>query len=175
MLYVFLDCDGVINNQETFRKIIEDEDLEAPHIDNKNIEILSEFIHRHDAKVVLSSSWRNGLNKDLTPRYSDGNVAGLLKILKLNNIDLVGKTESLYDGDHWGRPTEIFRYVEQNLIQGDDFIIFDDDDVAGEAHPDIRKIISDHFVKTSFSTGLTEENIKKAERLLSRSGALIKK
>lgn len=172
MLYIFLDCDGVINNKQTFlemAKTRKETGIHSDPIDEKNMSILADFIHKHNAKVVLSSSWRAGLNDDLTPEYPDGGCARLLKTLKENNIELVGKTDRLYDPDYWERANEILKYVEDNLSSDDNFIIFDDDDVYGEGRESDREKIDRHFVKTSFETGLTEEHILKAERFLNNN------
>ena len=59
--------------------------------------------------------------------------------------------------DEGNRAEEIQDFINKNLVEGDNYIIFDDEDFAGTL-----LAFGKHFIQTNWDKGLTKRNIKKA-------------
>ena len=155
MKIIFLDIDGVLNNvrtQEMFEDYI--------FISDDKILLLKELIDKTGAKVVLSSSWRKGWRfKDTNPRCANEDVR-LFNALELK-LKEYGITLISYTGHFWNRGKEIEDWLNNwNGEKIESFVILDDMDSA-EFAPN-----SDRLVQTDISTGLTEEKVQEAIKLL---------
>lgn len=107
-MYIFLDCDGVINQLQP-----------NYYIDETCIKVLSEITKVLDGKVVLTSTWRLGYLHDFkscTPQ-----IQRLLEMFKKYNIPCIGRTKKVNDD----RSVEIQLYLDEH--DSDDYIILDDD------------------------------------------------
>ena len=175
MNYIFLDVDGVLNNR-LYLLYYKDQD---GVINEYAVELLSKLVKQFDAKVILSSSWRDGFDDNMQPTHptikmfdgteEEGRCSKLLKMLTKYGIVLCGKTGSVNEGVHWGRPTEIYNYVKEHLTPEDNYVILDDDDIVGEAHPDLISELAPHFVHTSFvKRGFDEKAFEKAVIVLQK-------
>lgn len=161
MNYIFLDIDGVMNNQEDWLNKAKNnlEEFKGHRMFcDKAWELLSNVCSMTNARIVLSSSWRVGLTttKDgFISRYSDDHLSGkLLAYFKKYNIELVGLTPSYYDH----RGTQIATYVENYLKSTDNWVVLDDED------SDMYGIPKEKIIKTEFETGLLQEH---CERIVS--------
>lgn len=170
---IFLDIDGVLNNEKSILfyhgNLCSDD-----YFDRRSLDLLAKLCEYCNCKVVLSSSWRRGLKDDLTPIYSttryfdrteeESQTARLLRLLKENNIPLIGRTDLEHHSDgKWDRSGQIARFVEQHLRPEDKFIIFDDEDILGEGISKHIDMLSGHFIQTDFyKNGLDYEHIIKA-------------
>lgn len=174
--YIFLDIDGVLNNQGSimlYHNTLGNED----YFDRGSLTLLSQLCELFNCKVVLSSSWRRGLNDDLTPKhlttkYFDGSeeesqTARMIRLFKEYNIPLVGKTDTEHHADgKWDRAGQILRYVNKYLQPEDKWVIFDDDDVIGEAPIKHQERLEKHFIQTNFYlSGLSHKEIIKAIKI----------
>ncbi len=133
---IFLDVDGVLNNAKTM--------VRMKMLDDKCIIRLKKILDNTNAKIVLSSTWR--LRKD-----SIG--IKLYEAFKKNGIDpklLIGRTPHLYK-----RENEINQWIRNHNVNK--WIAIDDMSL---------KLPEEHFVNTSFFTGLTDKDVKKAIKLL---------
>lgn len=158
MNVIFLDIDGVMNNQEDWLAKVDSETEEfRGHrmFCDGAWQMLSQVCRETGAKVVLSSSWRMGL--DIAP---DGTLVSrggpmsdkLLEYFSKYEIELIGKTTNYYD--HRGR--QIKEYVKNELKTDDNWIVLDDEDV------DIRGYVDKSLIfKTTFEKGLTDKHCKK--------------
>lgn len=163
MNYIFFDVDGVLNNAKFCLS------NRRPYINEDSVELLCKLAKQFNARLIISSSWKNGLNEKLKPIRKLGNCSKLLKLLKKYGCKIYAKTETVNEGDHWSRPTEIYNYVHRNLEIGDKFVILDDDDILGAAHPDVLPTLQKHFVRTSFyGDGFDLLAYKKPHRILNR-------
>ena len=159
---IFLDIDGVLNSQKTFRdnhnyrkffvKYMNDSvDDEIIHImlgiDLNKVFMLRDICNLTGAKVVVSSSWRRSrwyllLEESLTSL----------------GIPIVGITPYINSN----RGTEIRKYLEDNKV--DDFVILDD-----EIFKDFNEL-ENYLVKTSFyEEGLNEDISREVVRVLKRN------
>lgn len=97
MKVIFLDIDGVLNTKETFFKRKEKyikTKIWDYRIDLFRIEYLKEIIEKTDAKIVLTSTWRKGFEKDngiLMPILDDAlEIVEVLSKYKLEIYDITG-------------------------------------------------------------------------------------
>lgn len=135
MKVIFLDVDGVLNNDAYFERTKNEKTCRI-ELDDENIECLKEIIDATDAKVVVTSTW-----KELRI-YSE-----LISYLKNFGIEVYNKTVHM----SYNRGDEIREYLRTHEIEN--FIILDD-----EIFRDFNELIS-HLVKTDFyNGGLTEKH-----------------
>lgn len=140
MKIIFLDVDGVLNSeQDRFSWTIESD---------KHLILLACIVRRTDAKIVVSSSWRN---------------CGLLDTLKtrLNDFSM-----SIYDktcySEHGIRGLEIKEWLD-NHSDVESFVILDDE------YFDIKSYFPNNLVKTNTKVGLQKEDVEKCIAILSNT------
>lgn len=150
MKVIFLDVDGVLNDQNLIFEKFKTKEIE---ISKDKLLLLKKIITSNDdIKVVLSSSWRIGLLK------KDGKIVAnttyhkeFLELLKEYSIQIYDITPSMMN-----RPEEIKYYLDNNDIES--YVILDDEDLNDE-----------NQVKTDFfNGGLTEEHVPLAIDILKR-------
>ena len=169
---VFLDVDGVLNSSRT---LYEDISLEDDLILN-----LKEIVNKTKAKIILSSSWR--LSTEAVATLIDKldkfglAISGMtydgvdLDWLEKYEFDVTKKyldTKFDYDENRQikithDRGAEIFKWLHDH----DDcaYVILDDE------IEDIKPYFSESvIVKTSYKTGLTKEDVKKAIQILNKN------
>ena len=174
MKLIFLDIDGVLNHQLFWheksqsdrRKELQKDAPDGAHdIDPEKIGLLNNLIDATGAKVVISSSWRNGRTvKDLIELFDWFGFKG----------EIIGKTPRLWFGhdqnEDWRntsvpRGCEIKAWIENNKgilgakISKLQYVIFDDDS-------DMLLWQREHFIWVDPYAGLTPNLIYKAQRLL---------
>ena len=178
--YIFLDVDGVLNSVSYFEKVGYETEWD---VDPEAVKLLGKLCQEFDCKVILSSSWRRNLKDDLTPTdivvkqrkwnkkhglTPETNTDLLLRLLKENKINLIGKTDTdilLVDHLKWDRIGQIYRYIEKNLSDEDNFIILDDEDVIGEG-PNRYDYLKKNFIQTDFNKkGFDEVAYEKAVQI----------
>lgn len=158
---IFLDVDGVLNSQNTFRdnheyrkffvlnmnSSVDDEIIHTMlDIDLDKVFMLRDICNLTGAKVVVSSCWRKLM---VYPLFED-------KLTSLG-IPIVGVTPFISNN----RGEEIRKYLEENKV--DNFVILDDDIFS-----DFNEL-ENHLIKTSFyDEGLTEEIARDVVRVLRR-------
>ena len=150
MKVIFLDVDGVLNDQNLIFEKFKTKELE---ISKDKLLLLKKIItSSNDIKVVLSSSWRIGLLK------KDGKIVAdttyhreFLELLKEYSIQIYDITPSMMS-----RPEEIKYYLDNNDIES--YVILDDEDLNDE-----NQVRTDFF-----NGGLTEEHVPLAIDILKR-------
>jgi hypothetical protein len=133
MKLIFLDIDGVL---VTSNSLIPSNQYFGHTFDKTCVQNLVEILNATGAKVVISSSWREGRT-----------LAQLQSIFKSNGIEdcVIGLTPSFDNGTIRG--TEIKAYLDGcNGI--DCFVIIDDEEKTGDLEP--------FLIETEFRTGITE-------------------
>ena len=169
---IFLDVDGILNSSRT---LYEDISLEDDLILN-----LKEIVNKTKAKIILSSSWR--LSTEAVAMLIDKldkfglAISGMtydgvdLDWLEKYEFDVTKKyldTKFDYDENRQikithDRGAEIFKWLHDH----DDcaYVILDDE------IEDIKPYFSESvIVKTSYKTGLTKEDVKKAIQILNKN------
>lgn len=169
---IFLDVDGVLNSDRT---LYEDISLEDDLILN-----LKEIVNKTKAKIILSSSWRlsteaiaklmDKLDKfglAISGMTCDGVDLDWLEKYKFDTTKKYLDTKFDYDENKQikithDRGAEIFKWLHDH----DDcaYVILDDE------IEDIKPYFNESaIVKTSYKTGLTKEDVKKAIQILNKN------
>lgn len=147
MKVIFLDIDGVLNNEKTTITTSTGWDF----VEDDKIQILKYILNKTKAKIVLSSTWR--WERDNPQRNQD--FCELQNKLKEYNIEFYDYTPTLLRGR---RQDEIFEWLK-NHSDIENYIILDD------TFDEIDKTLP-NFFKTNFKTGLTKEIAEKAIKFL---------
>lgn len=157
--YIFLDIDGVMNNEFDILEKMHDDTKQYTrddiHFCDEAWDRLSTLCKKTDAKVILSSSWRHGFIKDEGGRIVVANqenhlATRLLAYFKAHKIPLVGLTGL---GRNGCRGLQILDYIAENLNgMTDEWIVLDDEIFDMEEHLPMGNVF-----QTKFKTGLTDE------------------
>lgn len=148
MKVVFLDVDGVLNNDETSTRTKQG----AEFVDDFLIERLKRLIDETDASVVMSSSWRYGHNCDV---HGD-DFYELIEKLEAFGIYIEDYTPELHTDD---KAVEIDEYLGEHP-EIERFVILDDDQMS---------MYEDHQVRALNRYGLTDENVDEAIAILNKN------
>jgi hypothetical protein len=170
MKIIFLDIDGVLNNPGTYTnrdKLVVDLGCGGLKYRQENcfepelVSNLNEIIKQTGAYIVLSSSWRYGLN-------SHGEIKALLNKIFGIKGNILGKTPECIV---WKtRAEEIQAWLDRSLpyyqdlfgLDGDEplenFIILDDDRHFGN--------LQNNLIKIDGSKGLTKDDANKTIEML---------
>lgn len=157
--YIFLDIDGVMNNEFDILEKMHDEEKQYTrddiHFCDEAWDLLATLCEKTGAKVILSSSWRHGFIKDERGRIVVANknnslATRLLDYFNKYKIQLVGLTGLGRDGC---RGLQILDYITENFNgMTDEWIVLDDETFDIKEHLPMERVF-----KTSFKTGLTDE------------------
>ncbi len=156
MKILFLDIDGVLNSRAYDRKRNLDEQT---NIDETRLPLLKEIIDATDAKIVLSSTWRQHWDKDSNRCGVGGRYIN--RIFAKFGLAIYDKTPNLGIGAL--RRDEIQKWLDDIDQDIESFVIIDDYRYGwGE--------LSNRFVKTdpNFSFGLENEQVERAIKILDR-------
>lgn len=149
LIYIFLDVDGVLNNQNYIEKCYEmhHQPMHMNHVPFdpkclKNLMLLVQCYENNNykVKIILSSTWR----------LSEIDYEIVNARLAEYGLRLSGKT---CNKGHRGK--EIKVYLQENQDYKD-FIIIDDDSF------DIVDTYPDNLIQTKFKTGFTKTCLNKA-------------
>lgn len=148
MKVIFLDVDGVLNNDytKTYTK------SGAEFVDDYLIERLKALIAATDATVIMSSSWRYGLT---CARHHDDFVE-LIEKLESHGIHVSGYTPTMNTAH---KSVEIKQYLLEHP-EVDKFVILDDDEI---------ELFPEQHVETLNRYGLTDENVEEAIKILNKN------
>lgn len=147
MNVIFLDIDGVLNDYN-YRETVADY-YESP-IDESKLHLLKALVDKTNAKIVLSSTWRMYWGDDSEDSKK------LDEVFKRHGLEIYSKTEYF----HEERDIEILMYLARNKAES--YVILDDIDFNWCEKNRM------HFVQTFDETGITEETVEKAVRILSK-------
>lgn len=154
MKIIFLDIDGVINNQDITRfhkgrpgeyayGVFTKED----YFDPRCVGYLNEIIRETSAKLVISSSWRILFDMEtLTDFFVRQNIEG----------EIIDYTDRF--GGERGHEIQAWLDAHQDI---DSFVILDDD--SDMVH------LSPYHVKTTWKQGLQRKHVKMAIDMLNKS------
>ena len=155
--YIFLDIDGVLNGQHS----INETPLYSFYLNN-----LKELINKTNAKIILSSSWRNFLHKEnnkYVPNKEGGYGDKLIKAFDELNLEIHDTTELGYSKNKRG--FQIKEWLDNYADKEYKYIILDDDE-------DMLTEQFEYFIKTKFNgksiedEGLNENILNEAILLL---------
>ena len=188
MKVIFLDIDGVLNGWDVseyikyniwyiipFKKIKDFIRTKLSHyvdVDKKRVKRLGKICKKTGAKVVLSSSWRNGLLHYTGTRHYDSDRNKLFwDLIDKYHIEVIDKTPRLRMS--YKREDEIKAWLSKHECEIENYIILDDEDT------DLQSFVGSHLVKTSHKdykgyiayserkwSGLANEHVKQAIKIL---------
>lgn len=156
MKLIFLDIDGVLNNEDWYRYRAKDaylltnnSDIKAYNFDPDNWKWIEKLIQETDAKIVISSSWRSYSLKSTIDDFVNTAFEPMIKYI-------IGVTPYSFER-HRGREIETF--LNTTDLEIENYVIIDDDtDMLTHQLP--------HFVNVCYTNGMTENDYKKAKEIL---------
>lgn len=156
MKAIFLDVDGVLNRDET-------EELSPKGltgIEDCLVYNLYLLVDYSDAKIILSSDWKN----EWEPEYSKCGLDGkyLVKKLEARKLSIYDKTDDSSDGSNiysW-RGVGIKRYLKEHP-EIDNYVILDD-----KFFEDFDEELLKHLVYMENYAGFTGKYLKHAAEIL---------
>jgi histidinol phosphatase-like enzyme len=152
MKVIFLDVDGVLNCTKTVRGW-----GKMRFIDTRKMLRVREICERTGAKVVISSSWRDGALEDANP-WDKRMWQALLAEFDKHRIPVIGMTPLA--PDRW-RGDEINMWLKLQEEPVEDFVIVDD------IVCDLTKFVSvGRVVQTVDEWGLTKEKMEECIKIL---------
>lgn len=141
MKYIFLDIDGVLNNDRTEARSPQGYIGISPGL----VKRLAKIVKATDAQIILSSTWKTA--DDIDFKY-------LTRKLMQSNLYLSGKTKEP-EGRLYIRGYGIKKFLETH--ECDEYVILDD-----EVFDFREEGILDHAVITDWREGLTKDDVDKA-------------
>lgn len=149
MKVIFLDLDGVLNSA----KYLLDHEYYGVAIDPTRMCLLKQIIDATDAKIVLSTSWREHWEKDVAKCDSTG--ALINSIFSKHGLQIWDKTPQL----RTRRETEIRNWLDKHP-DVKNFVVLDDRLLSAD-------YLNGHVIKTSnYFDGLDETDVQKAIDIL---------
>ncbi|MCM1188688.1 MAG: HAD domain-containing protein [bacterium] len=160
---LFLDIDGVLNSgcwNDSHPEEISDGTL----IDEEKIRLLGSLVKKTGSKIILHSGWRTWFDPELKPLRAESRK--LLELLGREGLRIEGITPDL--------TTEKIRKTKKfSLVKADEILLWlkTHRDVSAWVvldDLDLHNIqVAQHQVRPDPATGLTVEDTKKAEKILS--------
>ena len=146
--WVFLDVDGVLNNEST--KDLTPEGFRG--LDEDKIVLLAGFVHEIGARVVLTSTWKD---TDLWFREKNpgADLVYLLNRLAEHGVEITAYTR---DGDRGAAVRDWLERFPGRVI------IFDDEWKGSYKAAGVAR----YLVQTSSRQGLQEKHIRRARQIL---------
>jgi len=176
MKIIFLDIDGVLNCEDWYKKRYEETDKDLVHsqypfyeFDKGLVLNLNKIIKETGAKVVVSSTWRLGRTIEELQEILDrvgfegevidktGHMGGVegYTIPRGCEIDF-WLDKKKFQRINWSREKQS-EYLEKSEVKN--YVILDDDS-------DMLYGQREHFIQTSWKTGLDEEATQRAIKTL---------
>ena len=159
---IFLDIDGVLNSNfwnDSHQREISDGTL----VDAEKVKLLSTLVKRTNSKIILHSGWKYWFDLDLKPLRQE--AENLLMLFEKEELLLEGvtpdhSTEEIRKNKKFSlvKASEILAWLAEHKTV-DNWIVIDDLDLH-------NKEIEMHQVRTDPSTGLTIDDVHKAEKML---------
>ncbi|MBE6959414.1 MAG: hypothetical protein E7448_01640 [Ruminococcaceae bacterium] len=149
MKVLFLDFDGVLNSEKYIRRT----GLTGVVIDPVNMALLKQIIDATDARIVLSTTWREHWSQNPDECNSTGREIN--EIFAEYGLQIFDKTPMIYPK----RETEIQSWLESHPGV-ESFVVLDDRFLSAD-------YLTGHFVKTSgYARGLDETDMQTAIKIL---------
>ena len=153
MKTIFLDIDGVLNNRDYLSSVRKKATYKNPidELEPRCIGLLNRIIRETRAVVVITSTWLWAFGFEKVRGFLS--QAGIDKDVPLLRIKDLGRSSRYY------KEMGIIHRLSHGV---DAFVILDDDELKYPDH------VAEHFIRTSFEEGLTEEAAEKAIEILGR-------
>ena len=163
MKAIFLDIDGVLNTQKTFKDIYDEYQVthkRRVELDENKIFYLSEIVRLTGAYIVLSSSWRIfGHMEDGIFIPTNRRTEELKRLFAKYNLVIYDMTPFL-----GSREEEIREWVSNHNVE--DYLIIDDETFNYNEEEMKRLIKTNFYLKYYPDIGLSESHIEEAVKKL---------
>lgn len=159
---LFLDIDGVLNSNfwnDTHQREISDGTL----IDAEKIKLLAQLVKSTQAKIILHSGWRVWFDEQLKPICKESQR--LVEMLAKEGLVINGVTPDL-------TTEEIRKTRKFSMIKADEILLWlkEHENVSAWVVLDDLDLhnhqVAMHQVKPNQMTGLTQDDVSKAEDIL---------
>ena len=163
MNIIFLDIDGVLNSSAYFEQN-KGIGKGSREISDYHLQMLAKIYHTCDAKIVLSSSWRE--LDDESDIHVYWMYQYLLDEFARYNMEIISKTPVI----DMNRPLEIKTWLDSHDNKDDIRFVSLDDDFSKDKYDEYG--IGNCLVKTNFfckdlsEGGLQQEHVDKAIKIL---------
>lgn len=144
MKLIFLDFDGVLNNEKTTVRMSDG----FIGLDYENVNRLNEIVAATDGRIVFSTSWRL--------LYSEKELNHFLVLAGYKGLEAVGQTPRMFSRDH-----DIRQCLKENIGKWRKYTILDDDGAIAN-----DKTLLSKWVATNPKFGLTKLDVYKAVGIL---------
>lgn len=164
MNIIFLDIDGVLNSSAYFDSLDDKEKAEYQEISDYHLKMLAKIYHACDAKIVLSSTWRELDDKSDETVYPIYQY--LIDSLARYGMEIISKTPFI----GLNRPFEIVSWLKSQKDNEDIRFVSLDDDFTKEEYE--KYGIGENLVKTEFfcesegDGGLQQRHVDQAIKIL---------
>ncbi len=158
MKIIFLDIDGVLNSYYCKTTV-----AGFSFVDDDKVKLLQELVQRSEAKLVLSSTWREGWDMQMHPERYPKVASEDVQLFEALKDKLKEYGMELLDYTPFGntRGQEIEAWLTNWTGEPvDRFVILDD--MSGK----YLRPFSRYLVQTGMTEGLTQKHIQKALKLL---------
>lgn len=160
MNVIFLEVVGVLNSPGYLKSVSEITGDTSENINYLNLKMLSYICKECNAKVVISSSWREFGEND--PSYQH-HMGHLKDMLDSENIKILSSTPILEStGFHFEKGLEISTWLKGK--EDINFVILDKAEVSS-MHKYVEFGLSDRLIKVS-SNGLTKNDADNVIKML---------
>lgn len=157
--YIFLDIDGVLNTERSYKSFamagLPWRDDCGPFFDQEAVDNLRHIVEATDAEVVITSTWKyKGLDA-MHRLWTLRNMPGIL----------LGVTPETMSNDYCSRGMEILKWLAQNAPEDSNeyrYVIIDDS-------PFFLPEQLPYLVKTTSDVGLKLDDAEKAIAILGRA------
>ncbi len=152
MKVIFLDFDGVLNGIR-YINLMTRENKFGILLDPERLELLKQIVDETDAKIVLSTSWREHWNRN--PQFCDEIGDEINQTFGEYGLEIYSKTPDITAQ----REYQIESWLKEHT-EAESFIVLDD--MAMDL-----PFLNHRFIRTSgFLGGLTEDDVEMAIKLL---------
>ena len=158
---IFLDIDGVLNSMAFFK---ENKGKGYSEISDYHLQMLAKIYHTCNAKIVLSSSWRELDDEQDIHVYCIYKY--LLDELARYDMEIISKTPII----DMNRPLEIKTWLDNRVDKDDINFVSLDDDFSKDSYD--KYGIGNYLVKTEFfckdisEGGLQQKHVDAAIKIL---------
>lgn len=164
MNLIFLDVDGVLNSAAYFKQ---NKKKYCPEISDYHLQMLAKIYHTCNAKIVLSSSWRE--LDDPNDAYYYKHYQYLLDELARYDMEIISKTPLISIPLY--RPAEITEWLNKNKNKFEDlkYVILDDDYTKEDYDPyglGYAVVHTEFSGESAEDCGLQQKHVDQAIKIL---------
>lgn len=158
MRVIFLDFDGVMNNNKFLRSNPSAENASAQQVDPRAVALLDKLVKSTDAKIVISSTWRHSrkLSEIQGILRQAGSRVAFRAVIDRTPVGESNRGQEIQEWLELDPEREVVNPAHEPLQA---YVILDD---TNEMTPEQQ----DHLVQTNPQVGLTDQDVVEAISIL---------